>query len=184
MLTSPRRRHRCPPCGRTSVDAVIATSPCSTWNRHIRGERTWRPGRPGRPGKTTQTRRPRGERRHHPHHRTGGAVPRGTGTHETTTEFHVEHTGTLVVPQARAPGRPPAALDSGQGPDRRLTLHGRSPTFHAERPTRPRSVPRGTRAWSPQHAMSVSGRDPEQLTFQQLSRSRWRPSRVFHVKQQ
>lgn len=163
MLTSPRRRHRCPPCGRTSVDAVIATSPCSTWNRHIRGERTWRPGRPGRPGVT------RGERRHHPHHRTGGAVPRGTGTHETTTEFHVEHTGTLVVPPARAPERPPAAIDSRQGPDRRLTLHGRSPTCHAERPARPRSVPRGTRAL--QHATGVFGRIPTSSAFQQLSGS-------------
>ena len=37
------------------------------------------------------------------------------------------------VPPARAPERPPAALDSRQGPDRRLTLHGRSPTCHAER---------------------------------------------------
>ena len=81
----------------------------------------------------------------------------------------MEHTGTLVVPPARAPERPPAALDSRQGPDRRLTLHGRSPTCHAERPARPRSVPRGTRAL--QHAMGVFGRIPTSSAFQQLSGS-------------
>ena len=160
MLTSPRRRHRCPPCGRTSVDAVIATSPCSTWNRHIRGQRNWRPGRPGRPGVT------RGGRRH-PHHRTGALfhVERGHTRRPPSSTWNTQGRSSC---RRRAPGHP-AALDSRQGTDRRLTLHGRSPTCHAERPARPRSVPRGTRAL--QHAMGVFGRIPTSSAFQQLSGS-------------
>jgi len=180
MVTSPRRHHRCPPCGRTSVDAVIATSPCSTWNHHFRGQRTWRTGRTGGTGRPGVT---RGGRRHHPHHRTEGPL------------FHVERRHTRRPPSStwNTPGRSSCRRRGRQGAllrrstaDRArtagLTPHGRSPACHAKRPTRPRSVPRGTRARSPQHAMSVSGWDPEQLTFQRLSRSRGVPSRVFHVK--